>query len=162
MSLLDKLKKLEFRDMLVPAAGILSVPFSIAGGAVAAHLAESITHTPEINGTYQVVGNWIGGFGVLGPVYIYDCFKRYTGKGAKRFFIDQAKIGIPNAIWAGLTIAKPFISGQMIRRGVDPVWASIIYDVVTDVYRVIAINGAYLNNILNLKLDAKKKVSGEQ
>jgi len=165
MALTDKLKefrKLEFKDMRVPAAGILSVPFSIAGGAIAAHLAERITNSPEMNGTYQVAGNWIGGLGVLGPVYIYDCIKRYNGKGVTRFLKDQAKIAIPNGIGFILTISKPFISGQMIRKGIDPAWSSIIYDSVTDAYRIVAINGTYFNNIINLKRDAKKAEDSEQ
>ncbi|MBS3091603.1 hypothetical protein J4217_04120 [Candidatus Pacearchaeota archaeon] len=154
----DKLKAIKLKDFRVPLAGVPAFAASIYGGVLAGKMALKYlanadeAANPELIGTCQLVGNYIGGGLIFAPVYIYDCYTRYKGFDASRFFKDQAKLGTVIGLGAILALAKPFVSGQLMRRGMDQGSASMYFDFGAESIRLVANNLAYFNNILNLKL----------
>lgn len=156
MGLVERLHNVKLRDLAVPAAGVVAMFGSMYGGVVGGEVACNYFCNKEAIGAGQVVGNLVGGGVILIPTYAVDCFFRYRGQKATQFFKDQTKLlGVVLSVGSVLNVAKPFISGGMMRCGLSQGESSFYYDIGANAIRLIADNAAFFNNVTNLR--AKKQ-----
>jgi len=156
MPLVDKLKQVKPRDFVVPVAGIVAMGAHMYGGVLAGEFASRHFSNPELIGSFQLAGNFIGGGIIFFPVYTMDCYFRYRDEKGSRFFKDQAKLGTVFVLGTFLNSLKPVVSGQLMRRGLSQEESTIYYDLCANTIRIFADNFAYLNNVVNLRLRKKQ------